>query len=160
MSTAYLGLGSNIDARQNIASGISELLATFDPVELSPVYESASFGFEGRDFINLVARVETGMSPLELKTYLTGLEDRHDRSREAPKFADRTLDIDILLYDDLYLLSPALELPRDEILAAAYVLKPLSDLAPDLLHPVERKTMAELWSRFPARDTPMKRVEL
>ena len=160
MSTAYLGLGSNIDARQNISSGISELQAAFDAVELSPVYESASFGFEGRDFINLVARVETGMSPLELKTYLTGLEDRHQRNREAPKFADRTLDIDILLYDDLYLLSPALELPRDEILAAAYVLKPLADLAPDLLHPVERKTMAELWNRFPARDTPMKLVEL
>ena len=160
MSTAYLGLGSNIDARQNISSGISELQAAFDTVELSPVYESASFGFEGRDFINLVARVETGMCPLELKTYLTGLEDRHQRNREAPKFADRTLDIDILLYDDLYLLSPALELPRDEILAAAYVLKPLADLAPDLLHPVERKTMAELWERFPARDTPMKLVEL
>jgi len=160
MSTAYLGLGSNIDARQNLSSGISELLATFDPVELSPVYASASFGFEGRDFINLVARVETGMSPLELKTYLTELEDRHQRNREAPKFADRTLDIDILLYDDLYLLSPALELPRDEILAAAYVLKPLADLAPDLMHPVERKTMAELWNRFTARDTLMKLIEL
>ncbi len=54
----------------------------------------------------------------------------------APKFADRTLDIDILLYDDLYLLSPALEIPRNEILEAAYVLKPMADLAPDLHHPV------------------------
>jgi 2-amino-4-hydroxy-6-hydroxymethyldihydropteridine diphosphokinase len=160
MSTVYLGLGSNIDARANTSSGMDVLRQTFDRVECSPIYQTAAFGFEGNDFINLVAAVETDMSPLELKHFLTGLEDRHDRDRQSPKFSDRTLDIDILLYDDLYLISPELSIPRGEILEAAHVLKPLADLAPDLIHPVCRKTMIELWSVFPGQNAAMVPIEL
>jgi len=160
MSTTYLGLGSNIDARKNISSGIATLRETFGDVELSPIYQTAAFGFEGNDFINLVACVETEMSPLELKMFLNDLENRHERNRHAPKFSDRTLDIDILLYDDLYLLSPELNIPRGEILSAAHVLKPLADLAPDLLHPACRKTIKELWSEFPDRDISLVAIEL
>ena len=152
MSIAYLGLGSNIDARNNISSGIDALRRAFHPVECSPLYQTAAFGFVGNDFINGVARVETDMSPLELKSFLTGIEDQHNRNRQSPKFSDRTLDIDTLLYDDLYLLSPALNIPRGEILKAAHVLKPLADLAPDLFHPVARKTMIELWNAFPRQE--------
>ena len=160
MSVAYLGLGSNVDARSNISSGIAALRNTFNNVELSPVYQTAAFGFRGNDFINLVARVETEMSPLQLKGFLNELEDQHERNRAAPKFSDRTLDIDILLYDDLYLLSPALNIPRDEILNAAHVLKPLADLVPELLHPVRRKTIIELWRTFPEQDLKMRVIEL
>lgn len=160
MRTAYLGLGSNIDARNNITSGIAALQQTFDGVELSPVYRTPAMGFEGDDFINLVVRIETRMSPLELKHYLVGLEDSHGRDREQPRFSDRTLDIDILLYDDLYLLSPALEIPRDEILNAAHVLKPLADLAPDLIHPAERRSMAELWDGFTGDRSGLELIEL
>jgi 2-amino-4-hydroxy-6-hydroxymethyldihydropteridine diphosphokinase len=160
MSVAYLGLGSNIDARSNISAGIDALRLTFGRVECSPVYQTAALGFEGDDFINLVVRVETEMSPLELKIFLTGLEDQHGRNRQSPRFSDRTLDIDTLLYDDLYLLSPALNIPRNEILEAAHVLKPLADLAPDLLHPIARKTMIELWNTFPEQNTTMMLVEL
>jgi len=160
MSTAYLGFGSNIDAPANIASGIATLRARFGDVRLSPIYRSAAVGFEGSDFINLVAAIETTMSPLELREFLHALEDRHGRARDVPKFSDRTLDIDILLYDDLYLLSPGLEIPRGEILTSAHVLRPLADLAPDLLHPVERQTMLELWERFPGKATNLVRIEL
>ena len=152
MSIVYLGLGSNIDARANISSGIDALRQAFGRVECSPVYQTPAFGFEGDDFINLVARVETDMSPLKLKSFLTDLEDRHGRDRQAPKFSDRTLDIDMLLYDDLYLLSPALSIPHGDILEAAHVLKPLADLAPEVIHPVCRKTMIELWNAFPRLD--------
>ncbi len=160
MSTAYLGIGSNINARKNITSGIAGLREAFDRVELSPVYQTSSFGFEGADFINLVAKVETDLGPLDLKELLHALEDRHQRNREAPKFSNRTLDIDILMFDDLYLISPALELPHGEILSAAYVLKPLADLAPDLLHPICRKTISELWKAFSPRDAKLKLLEL
>ena len=160
MSIVYLGLGSNIDARNNISSGIDTLRQAFGRVECSPVYQTPAFGFEGDDFINLVARVETEMSPLELKSFLTDLEDRHGRDRQSPKFSDRTLDIDTLLYDDLYLLSPALSIPHGDILEAAYVLKPLADLAPELIHPVCRKTMIELWKEFPLQDQKMKLITL
>ena len=159
MSTVYLGLGSNIDARANLNSGIAALRGTFGEVALSPAYRARAVGFVGGDFINLVARIETDMSPLDLKRYLHGLEDRHGRARSAPKFSDRTLDIDILLYDDLYLLSPQLEIPRDEILTAAHVLRPLADLAPGLLHPACRRTMAELWREFPQQGQDLAPIE-
>lgn len=160
MSTAYLGLGSNVNARVNIASGIAALGEAFADVDLSPLYQAPAVGFEGSDFINLVARIETSMKPLELKRFLHALEDRHGRIRNVPKFSDRTLDIDILLYDDLYLISPELEIPREEILTAPHVLKPLADLAPNLLHPASRRTMAELWDDFPSQNSNLVSIEL
>lgn len=160
MSTAYLGLGSNVDARANIAAGIAALRAAFGEVVLSPVYQAPAVGFAGNDFINLVARVQTEMGPLELRQFLHDLEDRHGRDRGQPKYSDRTLDIDILLYDDLYLVGPVLEVPRDEILTAAHVLRPLSDLAPELLHPACRRSMAELWSDFPNKDAGLEVIDL
>ena len=77
-----------------------------------------------------------------------------------PKFSDRTLDIDILMYGDLYLLSPELEIPREEILEYAHVLKPLADLAPDFLHPVCRRTIAELWDEFQGQNPEHTLIEL
>ncbi len=160
MSTAYLSLGSNIDAEKNIRSGISALHEAFETLELSPLYRSEAFGFEGGDFINLAARIETDLEPLALKQFLTDLEDRHDRNRNVPKFSDRTLDIDILLYDDLWLLSPALEFPRDEILEAPHVLKPLADLAPDLVHPALGKTLSILWKDSPFQNASLVEIKL
>jgi len=145
MSTAWLGMGSNINAETHIRAGIDELKERFGNVSLSPAYASTSVGFDGDDFINLVARVETDEPPLELRQYLRDLEDRYGRNRNVPKFSDRVLDIDILIYDDLVLLSPMLELPRAEILKFSHVLKPLADLDPDLVHPTELRTMAAIW---------------
>lgn len=160
MSTAYLGLGSNIDAEAHIIAGIATLHEAFGEVLLSPAYRAPAFGFLGNDFINLVAQIETALGPLELKRFLHALEDRHGRRRNVPKFSDRTLDIDILLYDDLYLLSPELEIPRDEILTADHVLRPLADLAPNLLHPVKRQTIGELWRAFTRHGAGMVRIDL
>ncbi len=145
MSTAWLGLGSNVNADTNIRAGIRALEETFKNVRLSPAYASAAVGFDGDDFINLVARIETDMHPMQLRQYLRDLEDRYGRKRNVPKFSDRSLDVDILLYDDLVLLSPVLELPRAEILKFAHVLKPLADLEPDLVHPTEHRTISEIW---------------
>ncbi len=145
MSTAWLGLGSNVNAENHIRAGIKELEDKFENVSLSPVYSSTAVGFDGDDFINLVARVETELHPLELREYLRDLEDRYGRKRNVPKFSDRVLDIDILLYDDLVLRSPILDMPRGEIMKFAHVLKPLADLEPDLIHPTELRSMADIW---------------
>ena len=160
MSTAYLGVGSNIEAHANVTSGIAALRETFASVELSPVYRAPAVGFRGNDFLNLVARVDTDLAPLDLRDWLHSLEDLHGRDRNQPKFSDRTLDIDILLFDDLWLVSPELEIPREEILTSAHVLRPLADLAPNLLHPAARRTMAELWSAFPRQNTGLERIDL
>lgn len=146
MSTAYLSLGSNIDAEFHICAALRALHATFAACRISPVYRSRSVGFAGDDFINLVAEVETHLAPHELQQYLRDLEDRYLRDRSAPKFSDRTLDIDILSYDSLVMGGDGLRLPRPEILKFAHVLKPLADLAPELRHAVEGKTMRELWA--------------
>ena len=145
MSTAWLGLGSNVLAKKHIRAGIDALQRDFRNVTLSPVYSSTAVGFDGDDFINLVARIETDMQPLELRQYLRDLEDRFGRKRDVAKFSDRSLDIDILLYDDLILLSPVLEIPRAEILKFSHVLKPLADLEPELIHPGKLKSMADIW---------------
>jgi 2-amino-4-hydroxy-6-hydroxymethyldihydropteridine diphosphokinase len=145
MSTAWLGLGSNVNAASHIQAAIVALREQFNSVALSPSYTSIAVGFDGNDFINLVARVETDMNPLELRQYLRDLEDRYGRKRDVPKFSDRSLDIDILLYDDLVLSSPVLDIPRAEITKFAHVLKPLADLDPDLVHPGERRTMVDIW---------------
>jgi 2-amino-4-hydroxy-6-hydroxymethyldihydropteridine diphosphokinase len=160
MSTAWLGLGSNVNAENHIRAGINELRERFERVSLSPIYTSASVGFEGNDFINLVARIETDLHPLELRDYLRDLEDRYGRKRNVPKFSDRSLDIDILLYDDLVLLSPVLEIPRAEILKFSHVLKPLADIDPDLVHPVKLTTIAELWESSGLDDSCLKLMSL
>ena len=160
MSVAYLGLGSNVNARAHIAAGISALREKFSDVRLSPAYQTAAVGFDGDDFINLTASIDTGLQPIELKNFLNDLEDRHGRLRDVPKFSDRTLDIDILLFDDLYLLSPVLEIPRPEIMKFAHVLKPLADLAPDLVHPISRKTIDEIWRDYPGDRDSLQVIEL
>lgn len=148
MSTVYLGLGSNQDAERNLRSGIRALYHRFDNTAISPVYRSAAVGFSGEDFLNCAARIDTDLSPTQLKAWLTELEDTHGRDRDQPKFSDRTLDIDILLHDDKVGDFDGLSLPRDEILKYAHVLKPLADLAPQLKHPETEKTFAEHWEEF------------
>lgn len=152
MSTAWLGLGSNVNSDAHIRAGIRELVEKFDNVSLSPAYASTAVGFDGEDFINLVARIETDMHPMELRQYLRDLEDRYGRKRDVPKFSDRSLDIDILLYDDLVLFSSVLEIPRAEILKFSHVLKPLADLEPELVHPTELRSMLEIWKSSGLKD--------
>jgi 2-amino-4-hydroxy-6-hydroxymethyldihydropteridine diphosphokinase len=79
---------------------------------------------------------------------LSEIEDANQRDRSGPKFSSRTLDLDLLLYDDLVLSENGLTLPRDEILKNAFVLWPLAEIAPELKHPVVKKTYAELWAEF------------
>ena len=155
----YLGLGSNVDARNKLAAGIAALRDRFGEVECSPVYRSEAVGFEGEDFLNACCRIETEMKPEALKAWLTELEDYHGRQRDLPKFADRTLDIDILLFGDRIGTFGELVLPRGEILKYAHVLKPLADLAPELEHPETGKTFARHWAEFEG-DRALERVHL
>lgn len=151
MNTAYLGLGSNSNPLRHIKLAIEWLDQEFSQLALSPVYRSAAVGFEGEDFINLVARIETDISVDELKQRLIEIEDANGRLRDVPKFSDRTLDIDILLFNNLVSDSPDMVLPREEILLYAHVLRPLAELAPKLLHPRTGKTMQDIWKNFSAK---------
>ena len=159
MTPVYLGIGSNIDRRRHIADGLRALRERFGQVACSPVYRSASVGFDGRDFYNLACRIDTALAPGELKAWLTELEDAHGRRRDLPRFADRTLDIDILLYGDVHGVVDGLELPRGEIRRYAHVLKPLADIAGDRILPGTDRTLAGLWAGFDG-DAQLERVDL
>lgn len=148
MATVYLSLGSNIDREKNLGAGLDALVAAFGDLRMSQVYESEAVGFDGDNFYNLVAAIETSLPVGELALLLRTIEDANGRLRSGPKFSARTLDIDILTYDDLTGEVDGVKLPRGEILKNAFVLLPLSELAPDLVHPVQGKSYQQLWEEY------------
>ena len=109
------------------------------------MYQSPSYGFAGQDFYNLVLKLDSAFTPHQMKQWLTKLEDIHGRDRSKPRYSNRTLDIDLLLCNDLIIDDGIVQIPRSEILIRDYVLKPLSDLSPQLIHPVAQKRLADLW---------------
>lgn len=152
---AYLSLGSNIEADHWLGLAVAELRARFGRLDVSPVYRSAAVGFDGPDFLNLAVALDSDLGPGELNDWLHALEDRHGRIRGAKRYASRTLDVDIVFYDDLVLSGEGhLQIPRGE-LRHAFVLKPMADIAPTLRHPVLGRTMAELWAAFPVESEPL-----
>jgi len=160
MAKAYLSLGSNLDAAVHLRGAIDALRAEFGAIVLSPVYRTRAVGFDGNDFYNAAAVIETGLEPQALNDWLHALEDAHGRDRSGPRYGDRTLDIDIVLFDDRALDGPGhLRIPRPE-LRHAFVLKPLADIAPQALVPGTGSTLAQLWAAHAERDQPLERVEL
>ncbi|TCV96140.1 2-amino-4-hydroxy-6-hydroxymethyldihydropteridine diphosphokinase [Luteibacter rhizovicinus] len=155
MGRAYLSLGSNVEPHRYLRAALDELRARFGALDVSPAYRSVAVGFDGPDFVNLAVGLDTDLPPVALNEWLHALEDRHGRLRGGPRYADRTLDVDIVLYDDLILSGEGhLEIPRGE-LRHAFVLRPMADIAPDLKHPVTGRTMGELWAAFPVASEPM-----
>jgi 2-amino-4-hydroxy-6-hydroxymethyldihydropteridine diphosphokinase len=145
MARVYVSLGSNLQREQRIRQAVAELRLHFGAIELSPVYDSAAVGFDGSNFLNLVAGFDSDLDVEAVTRMFHDIEDRLGRDRSLPKFASRPIDLDLLLYDDLILDLPGMRIPRPEILANAFVLKPLQDIAPTLRHPETGQTYAELW---------------
>jgi 2-amino-4-hydroxy-6-hydroxymethyldihydropteridine diphosphokinase len=155
MARVYLSLGSNLGPQHHLPAAIAALRERFDNISISPAYRSAAVGFDGAEFVNLAVGLDTELSPESLNDWLHALEDRQGRRRDLPRYSDRTLDIDIVFYDDLVLDGPGhLQIPRDE-LRFAFVLRPIADIAPAFRHPVSGLSMAELWAAFPAQREPL-----
>lgn len=148
MATIYISLGSNINRKENTRAGIKALKQAFGDLILSSVYESEAVGFDGDAFYNMVIACEVSTPVHNTNQILRDIEDANGRDRSGPKFSSRTLDLDLLLYDDLKLDENGLKLPRGEILKNAFVLWPLAEIAPDLKHPEAGISYAELWSAF------------
>jgi 2-amino-4-hydroxy-6-hydroxymethyldihydropteridine diphosphokinase len=157
---AYLSLGSNIDAATNLRSAVRALRARFGEILVSPVYRIPAVGFEGPDFLNAAAVIDSDLDPLSLVAWLQDLERAHGRMRGHVKNSDRTLDMDIVYFDSVVLDLPGrLQLPRPE-LRHAFVLKPLADIAPDFVDPVRGVSLAELWAAHPEHGAVFERVAI
>ncbi|WP_413664227.1 2-amino-4-hydroxy-6-hydroxymethyldihydropteridine diphosphokinase [Microbulbifer sp. CNSA002] len=148
MAQVYLSLGSNINRAQYIRAALDALAGRFGELQVSRVFESEAVGFQGDNFYNLVVGLQTDLPVGQLALCLRGIEDANGRLRSGPKFSARTLDIDILTYDHLTGTVDGVKLPRGEIVKNAFVLQPLAEIAPEVLHPVEQKTYRQLWDEY------------
>ena len=148
MAKVYISIGSNLEPERYVRKALDSLSETFGPLSQSPVYKCPAKGFAGPDFLNLVVCFATDHSPQQLNEQLKTIETACARDRGQAGFANRTLDLDLLLYDDLVMGLQGLQIPRKEILEYAFVLRPLADLAPNEQHPELRRSYGELWARF------------
>ena len=143
----FISIGSNIDRTVNTQAAKAALEQHFSDLVCSQVYESEAIGFNGAPFYNWVASATTNRALTEVVSTLKRIESDNGRTRSLEKFASRTLDLDLLLYDNKVASEPV-ELPRGEILYNAFVLQPLAEIAPDGIHPVCHKTYSQLWQDF------------
>jgi len=145
---AFVAGGSNVDAERNIELAARLLSAAFSGIRFSSCYRNRAVGFEGPEFLNFVVELPTGRPVRELQGELQGIEAACGRPRDAPKWAPRSMDLDILLYGDLVQSEVGLILPRPDLVTKPYMLGPMAELAPEVRHPLLGRTMGELWEAF------------
>jgi 2-amino-4-hydroxy-6-hydroxymethyldihydropteridine diphosphokinase len=160
MTLAYVSGGSNLDAEQHLLRAARELKASWPGAQFSRVYRNRAIGFDGPDFLNFVAGLTVDGEPGALKAELERIEGLCGRPRYAPKWAPRTMDLDILLFGQAILDLPGLVVPRPQLLNWACMLGPLAELAPDAIHPTAGRTIAELWRGFDQAAHPLEPVPL
>lgn len=160
MTDVFVAAGSNVDPLKNLRTALAELQQVYRPLRISPAYRNKAVGFEGEDFINLVVGFSTDAPVTEVRRQLQQIEALCGRPPGAPKWAPRTMDLDILLYGNAISAEPGLLLPRPDLLRRPYMLKPMADIAPDVEHPVLHRSMRELWEAFDAGGHEMREVSL
>ena len=141
----YIALGTNLGNRlDNLRAAFGALPPEVSVLAESHVYETPPWGYEDQpSFLNMVIKAETELEPEQLLQYLKELETELGREQSF-HWGPRLIDLDILFYDDLVLDSPPLIIPHPRLHERAFVLVPLMDLAPELIHPVFKKSVREL----------------
>lgn len=159
MSSVYISLGSNVDRERYVNEGLTALAHQYGQLTLSSLFESEAIGFAGAPFYNLVVGITTVESIEQVAKTLKTIELEHGRCIDAKKYSPRTLDLDLLLFDDLILEKPA-QIPRDEITTNAFVLWPLSEIAGELIHPILQQSYCQLWQNYDKSTQVLRKVPL
>ena len=144
LTEIYLGLGSNVEREKHLCAGLDALAAFLQGMQCSAVFESQPVGIKSGPFFNLVVSAKTNLPLIELSRRLKLIEA--DNGRYAHDRKGLPLDIDVLFYGDKVGNFDGLILPRAEILKNAFVLWPLSLIAPGKVHPGVGKTLAQMWA--------------
>jgi len=152
MARVFVSIGSNIDKERNVAEALERLGQHYGPLTCSSLYASPALGFDGPDFYNMVVAFDTDETPKDINGNLRRIEDALGRVRGENAFVSRTMDLDILLYDD-WIMEEDLLLPREEILQHEFVLAPLAEICGDLCHPVTGETIEMHWQQWLAAST-------
>lgn len=160
MARVTISVGSNIDSERNIRRAMDILREEYGELRLSPVYQTAAVGFDGDDFLNLVVEINTSQDVYEVVNSLKAIELQMGRDKQQPKFSARSIDLDLLTYDDLVLDNDAVQVPRGEILEYAFVLKPLSDIYAEHSHPLLQRTYRQLWQDMQPHAGRITRIDL
>jgi 2-amino-4-hydroxy-6-hydroxymethyldihydropteridine diphosphokinase len=157
---AWVSGGSNLDAQKNLLRAARELKMCYPGARFSRCYRNAPVGFDGPDFINFVAELPCDDEPESLREQLQRIERLCGRPVDAPRWAPRAMDLDILLFGDRVQSHASLVLPRPDLLRWSFMLGPLAELAPELMHPVQGKTIGELWAQFDRQAHPLECVDI
>ncbi len=160
MARVYLGIGSNIDAEKNLRLGVCELRSLFGDLAISQTYKSAAVGFDGPDFLNLVVGLDTSETPKAIHEHIEAIHRLAGRQTGAARYSSRSLDIDLLLYDDLIMEARPIKLPRADVLKYSFVLRPLAEIAPDLIHPNTGRPLQDHWQEFDDTAHPLTPVDI
>jgi 2-amino-4-hydroxy-6-hydroxymethyldihydropteridine diphosphokinase len=156
MPDVYVGVGSNIDAEAHLRLAVQSLSERFGELRCSDVFRSPAFGFEGEDFLNMVVGFASAAGPERVEESLSGIEYAGGRARQAARYVSRTLDLDLLLYGPM--VDARLRLPREDVLRYPFVLAPLAELAPALVHPVQGMRLEDAWRRMARGPVALQRL--
>jgi 2-amino-4-hydroxy-6-hydroxymethyldihydropteridine diphosphokinase len=145
----YLGIGSNLEDREaNLAEAVDRIATLAgDIIRTSSIYETEPWGFTSdNEFLNMVVEIETQLNPADLMEQLQKIETRLGRIKDDDdaQYTSRIIDIDILLYEDVIVNDVNLRIPHPLMEERKFVLVPLNEIAPDVVHPVLMKKISEL----------------
>ena len=160
MPEVFVAAGSNVEPVVHLRRALGILASHYPRLRRSRAWRNAAVGFEGEDFVNLVVAFETDEPVHAIIARLHETEAACGRPRDAPRWAPRSMDLDVLLYGDRVSHEPGLTLPRPDLVRRAYMLGPITELAPELRHPTLGLTMRELWEHFDRDAHPMQEIDL
>jgi 2-amino-4-hydroxy-6-hydroxymethyldihydropteridine diphosphokinase len=157
---AYISGGSNIEPEKHLLRAAHELKRSFPGARFSRCYRNRAIGFEGPDFINFAAELPVQGDATALRTELQRIEALCGRAPDAPRWAPRSMDLDVLLFGDEVFSLPGLIVPRPDLVRRAFMLGPLAEIAPTVVHPRELQRLDVLWQQFDRAAHPLIAIEL